>query len=233
MKVAAPILVALLGIAFVWQFFVAKHLREENSALRAQLAPASALAHENTRLSNALANASANLVDAKRQTQELLRLRNEVTSLRKQVEALEKLRAENEQLRTTSKVTAPVPAHTSTNDFLPQAAWQFVGFATPEAAFQSMSWAGANADLKTYLDCFTPEARAEFEKQIAGKTEAQIASRISAEMKRMKGFRVLENQPASDDETITTIAVDGLPKPLKLAFKRIGNEWKYQYPVRN
>jgi RNA polymerase sigma factor (sigma-70 family) len=206
----------------------AARLREENNALRSQL---QALAAQPTA---AATPAGADQSLDNEQHRELLRLRGEVGQLRKQTNELDRLRNENRKLRAS---TAPLPnvpaAETATLDF-PREAWEFVGYAEPAGAFQSMIWSLSNGRVPTALGSFTPDQR---EKMIAkhkgeSRSEEVIAAEMVRDMQYTKRFRVLEQEVIAEDEVQLRILVEGEKTPdtvidRRARMRKIDGEWKF------
>jgi len=114
------------------------------------------------------------------QLSELLKLRNEVNLLRKETNELSKLRAENRQLSSARTPARPQgQPNLAAGDSVPVESMAFAGYATPEAAFESTLSAHVKNDLKTFFEGFTPERRAEEEKEYAGKSEDELAAQAA------------------------------------------------------
>jgi hypothetical protein len=226
--VVFTLIVIGLGAAFVLQDRAMTKLRDENGILHEQVQQSAGLAEENQRLSNLVAQARQNQPMSEEQFQELLRLRGEVGVLRKQKDEVEKLRAESRQLHAAQNSHPPTPSQTAP-DYFPKESWSFAGYANPEDTFQTFSWALQQGDVKTLLDSLSPEKRAEMAKEFAEKPETTIAQELIQSTRRHKGFRILEKQMVSEDESVLTVYVyaEGRNSVMKLAFKRFGNEWKY------
>src|SRR6185369_5680904 len=83
-------------------------------------------------------------------------------------------------------------------DSVPVGSLTFAGYTTPEAAFQSSLSAVAKGDMKTFLEGFTLERRQQEEKDVAGKSEADLAER--AAHFATSTVRLLDTRKISDDE---------------------------------
>lgn len=210
MKTAAiALIIAALSAALVWQFASAKRSRNENAILRGQVEQTSALAAENERLSNLVAQASASQAISKEQFQELLRLRGEVGLLRKQKGELEKLQAENRQLRTAPGQPLQSQAQTM-SDFVPKESLTNVGYATPQAAFQTFAWAWQQGDTKSILASVSAEGRARMEAEWSKKTEAELAAQFHNEHSSMNtGYRIVNRKEISADEVVFSVYFGG------------------------
>jgi hypothetical protein len=224
----SAIVVAGLGTTLVLEHRSQIRLREENQTLLRQHEQFAGLQTERARLSNELA--AARQTGSKDQLSELLRLRGEVAVLRNQKNELEKLRAENRQLRSMpNPLPGAQPEAAAEPDNFPKESWAFVGYANPESAFQSAVWAMNNGDVKTVLGSMAPAELARMQAEWAGKSETEIAAKVSAEFAKVKGFRILKKEALSDDEVVLTLYVEGLGEnegTPRMKLQRVGNEWK-------
>ena len=224
-KIAAgAVIVAGMGTTLVLEHQVQAKLHQENAALQQQVAHLTGLGAENQRLANLLSQAGSN----GSQLADLERLRKTAPQLRQQAQGLEPARAENRQLRSAraGAATRPLsPAERWPNPLLvlPKDSWTFAGYATPEAALQSLLWAGAGGDAEAILNGSIPEAREEATTPDARKRMVAV---ISGNMKRWTGLRVLEKQTLADDRVDLTVHAQGVDTVFKMKFKRIGSEWK-------
>jgi RNA polymerase sigma factor (sigma-70 family) len=228
------IVVAGLATPLIIHYQGQAGLREENSSLRQklqqQLDASVQLETDNAQLSKLVGQAT-NKSLSDEQFRELLRLRGEVGQLRNQKSELEKLRTENSQIRATRDSN---PALSDDGQrYFSKESWAFVGYAKPESTFQSVVWAMSKGDLKTMLASVSPEEQVRMEKEFAGKSEEEIVAGNATEMEKIKGFRILKNEPISDDEVILTIFGDGKEETMKVRVKRIGNEWKLAGRVKD
>ena len=64
-------------------------------------------------------------------------------------------------------------AYSQTTNEYPKASWAFVGYASPDSALESWTWAFSKGDRKVMLQSLTPEAQKEWQKQFAGMTDEQ------------------------------------------------------------
>jgi hypothetical protein len=160
----------------------------------------------------------------------LLRLRNEVAQLRRQREA-------------TRQVPAPAPAATTNQNaggvYLSKGQLAPVGYATPEAALQTVYWAMMNGTYAQVLEGFGPESKASELRDSHGGAE-QFAERQKMMAPLFKGIQILAKKILSDDEVELKIKMDadpipGLPRPPSSRptseFKiqpmiKVGYEWK-------
>jgi hypothetical protein len=155
LAIAATIVAVAATTSVVLQHASQTDLRQQNYALRQQLDQLSSLAGENDRLSNLVAQAKTAQPLTKEPSSELLSLRGEVGVLRNRTNDLEKLLA---SVSRASQAPKPPPVVAPENQF-PRASWKFAGYATPEAAWQSITWAMSRADITNILNSYVPEVR--------------------------------------------------------------------------
>ncbi len=155
----------------------------------------------------------------KRDTAELLRLRGEVTELRKQ-----------RQAPRNTPVAANGPAQVSPPEALPKEAWTFTGYATPEAAFQSVFWAMSQGDVKTFLASLTPEAR----QSMSQKSEQELAEMLREEMQGRDALRLDWKRDSTEEETTFVLhtrdednGVSKFREETLAKFKKVAGEWRY------
>ena len=212
-------------------------LRGENESLQRQLERMAQLETDNSQLSNIVAQADGS--HSNQQLMELLKLRNEVGMLRRQTNEFQKLREQNEQLQAAIKVgndsqvspTSNVPSAAPPLAVYPKASWAFVGFATPEDAFQSLNWAAFNGDIATLRANFTPDMQKEFAKQFESKSETDVANEIKNKFTETTEFRVLTRDVISDNLVVLgvlgdTKEADAKNSPGKWVFQRIDGQWQ-------
>jgi hypothetical protein len=200
-------------------------LRADNFALQQEAGQLTSLAEENARLSNRIARAQNLPPSSTNPLTELSRLRAEVGAQKSEIE---KLRTElADELAKPSFQNLP-----GSNRFvnLPKESWAFAGYATPEAAFQSMLWATLQGDVNSIRASITP---AEQERRLAGewkdKTDSEIADAGVQGLSKATGIQILNLQMFSPDEAHFTVYISGIDhpdQPLWMDVKRIGGEWK-------
>jgi hypothetical protein len=175
------------------------------------------------------------------ESREVHKLRNEVSQLRAGAKEVDQLRAENRRLRGEGRplqaapstgVAAP-PAATSQEGYYAKENWAFTGYATPEAALQSVIWAMREGDTKTLLASVTPEELARMQKEWGDKSEAQVSADARRGTDKISGIRILESKTLSEDEVVLSVfAAGGEDKIQKISMKRYGSEWKMAGPKR-
>ena len=231
--VIGTIVVVGAAILLAMQHLSQAKLRAENDALRQQLEQSAQLAAENQRLSNLVAQAKSRRSLSDDHFSELLKLRGEVGRLREQVKEVEALR---EATRRAAVALAagqkpagadPTPEPPSA-DFWPRDSWQFQGYATPEAALQSQFYAIREGDLKTFMAYTTGQILEQMEKDIQGKSEAQIAEKMTGETKDLRSVRILKRQTLPDGTVSLTAAFDEGTQTHEssMILTKVGNDWK-------
>lgn len=225
--------VAALAIWLVVEHQSRQRLVEEHLALEAQLSRMAELSAENERLSNLFSQASAPQSLSAAESLELLRLRGEVAVLRPQIAGLESVRKENQQVRFTlenylknpNSKAATVPA---TADYWPRDSWTFTGYATPDAALQSVLWAANNGDLKTLVASTTGEIQKMVAADLDGKSADEASIKAMDEVFNIKSIHVLSREFQDADTAILTAQIEGRTETTteKMVLIKTGNEWK-------
>lgn len=234
------LIVVILVMAGVGIFWAIEHqsqvrLLTENAALRQQVEQITQLEAENERLSNMVAQ--ANGPAAKTQLSELLKLRGEVTRLREQTNELQRLRAQNGRLQSALNSGDDASVSPATNStpvkpplaVFPRSAWAFAGFATPEAAFQSLNWAASTGDLDAFLANLTPDMQKEMARQFENKSAAEVIDQLKNRINENTEVSILSKNEISDHEVVLEIlgSKEGMNHPDKLVFQKINGQWKF------
>lgn len=228
-KLKFGIIGALVLAGGIW-LLVGQHrartqFRAENAALQQEADQLPSLVEEQARLTNQLARAQSLASSSSNPLSELGRLRDAAAA---QKDELQKLRAE-----LASELAMPafqkLPGSNRIVN-LPKASWSFAGYATPEAAFQSMLSATLQGDLSALKSSLTP---AELERRLHGewkdKTDREIADAGVEGLSKATGVQILNIQMFSPDEAHFTVYINGFDQPdqpLWMDLKRIGGEWK-------
>jgi len=222
--VIATAVAAAVGMPLMIQHQSALKLRQDNETLQQQNEQLAGLPAENKRLSNLLAEAGNFQAPPANHERELLKLRGEVGLLRQQTNELQQLQTENQRLR----------LRLATNDSAvpsaPKDAWAFVGYANPEAAFQSAFWSMNKGDSATLLTSLAPGGR-EFQK-LQGLTSDSYLKKRQEQFDTVTAFKILDKELVSPDEAILTVYLDGAKQADRFRLQRFGNEWKLDGPYR-
>jgi hypothetical protein len=228
----SAVLVAVVVIIGLTQHQATVRLAEADLLWRQEADKVAHLTTENGRLTNALAQARRAQTRANDQLRELLRLRSEVSALRQQTNQIAQLRA---ALGTPDKATAPTtePTPAPAPTVVPREAWVFAGYATPEAALQSVVWAMSNGDAATYLASLTPAGLQYFEQQLEGKSETDFATMLKDEVAELKALRFDRKHDVGDGKVSFVLSSkeqnDGATKMKDeqlVVLKNISGEWR-------
>ena len=236
LKSAAAILTAALAAGTGTHVFhqqESNRLRSENKSL----------ATANIALSNerdaALSTATVNNDELERlrtEKGELLRLRGEVNALRKQVSEVIALKDENVQLQAASSKRSEQEAEpiAAAQTNFPKDSWAFSGYATPEAALQSWTWAYSKGDKQKMLGSLSSEVRGDWETRLIGQTDSQLAIDCEKASSNIKGYDILERTNRSDEEVVLTILLstnDGQQSgEQRYRLVKVESEWKFAGP---
>jgi RNA polymerase sigma factor (sigma-70 family) len=169
---------------------------------------------------------------------EVHRLRNEIAQLRRQGEASAALEAENQTLRRQLAGTAsPAPAQPAGNDhgrYISKEQLAMVGYATPEAALQSMTWTMINGTYEMVNATLSPEMQAAGSKADARNRETfESGKKTIAPL--FKGMQIVARKVLADDKVELKVKHDSDPipgRPSELSpfriqpMVKVGNEWK-------
>jgi len=106
----------------------------------------------------------------------------------------------------------------------------FVGYATPEAAVQSVIWAASQG--KVDRSGLTTEQLRRMEGMMAGKSDDEIKQGLMAWANGMSGYKITQKEVISPDETHLHIHATPSAEALHsgkavLKIVKVGNEWKF------
>jgi hypothetical protein len=197
-------------------------LRQEIDSLRSQLEAAE---HARAKPGE---QPSASLPEG--QLRELLRLRGKAGLFRSQAEELAQLQQEIRRLR-ARMASAESTVDGTTNSFaartfVPLAQLGFAGYATPEAALESILWAERETNLTAYLTSLIPDQQPVEQARLQTQAEQRGSLFFFQDPGGVTGFQFLGSAPVSDDQVALTFFIGGHDGVMKLVTKRIGNEWK-------
>ena len=236
--ILASLLLASLAVHVVERRRISS-LQQVNEALREELAAAQQSIGARGGYQNRATNEELERLRA--EAREVHKLRNEVSQLRAGVKESDQLWAENQRLRGAGRqiqtaqstgVAAPSAA-ASQDGYYAKENWAFTGYATPEAALQSVIWAMREGDTRTLLASVTPEEMERMQKEWGNKTEAQVSADTKRGTDKISGIRILESKTLSEDEVVLSVfAAGGEDKVQKISLKRYGSEWKMAGPKR-
>ena len=165
------------------------------------------------------------------QFRELLRLRGKSGLFRSQAEELAQLQQENRRLRATLAATQST-ADGATNALagrgvVPLTALAFAGYATPEAALESLLWSERETNLTAYMTSLLPDQQSAEQTRLQEQSDQSDRGLFFREPGSVTGFQFLDSQPVSEDEVALTFFVKGRELVMKTVAKRVGAEWKF------
>ena len=107
----------------------------------------------------------------------------------------------------------------------------FAGYATPEAAIQSMLWAGSLGDFEQFMSACTSDQQERFRVKMAGKSDDDIKREAVAWANALAGCRITRKEIISGQEVHlhirATPSAEGLHSgKVIVIMKKIGNDWK-------
>ena len=108
----------------------------------------------------------------------------------------------------------------------------FPGYATPEAAFQSLIWALGTGDLEKVQACFTPEQTERSREKMRGKSDAEVRRFLQAGATMLGDYQITQKEVMSNDEVRLHLQVQPSAEHPQVGndvqvMRRIGNDWKY------
>jgi hypothetical protein len=230
-----PAIVAGVAIGLVVEHQARLKLAGEHQILEQQVRQLAGLVARNEQLSNLLAQAGAPAPLPPDQLLELLRLRGAMSVLNRQQTGLDQAREENRQahavlercLQTLTETNAKATA-----DFWPQDSWTNRGYGSPEAALQTLLWAGRNGDLTNFSASLADEGTNELGNAFKGKSAAEISLRLASETYGVQSIQILGRDSPDDHTMSLTVALedpDGFQN-IKMVMKLVGGEWKFAGP---
>lgn len=225
--------VAVLAGAGIYEARQASHRQDEVQALHQSQG---SLINQLEQLRNQYKTATNAQSLSRDQFNELLRLRGEVGNLRSKAKEAEMQREENQRIRSAQAsgqnfddANQPKPG---AQQIIDKASWAFVGYASPEDAFQSATWAMTKGDLKTLLNSATPEAQKQMVKDWEGKSENELVEQNVNGMTNVTGYRVLGKIAISEDEVHLLVHTEGEDLTPTFIMQKIGAEWKIANRVK-
>ncbi|HEX4265423.1 MAG TPA: hypothetical protein VH597_13890 [Verrucomicrobiae bacterium] len=199
----------IVGAVIIKQHLRIRSLRENKRGLVAQYRELSAT---NTSLLSANTTQNDEIARLQEQPPEVLRLRSQLTQAQQQLAA--------------AAAGNPTSQTENTNDlagYVTKEQLKFVGFDTPENAFQSLNWAEANGDYTNWLASLAP---ADQEEELANPKSLEEFQHRSPS--RITGTQVLAVKPIGNNRVELKVRVDTDNAVTILIFPMVavGNEWK-------
>lgn len=203
-----------------------QRLEAENQSLSTQLAQVSA---EHEAAANAVKAAKEEVERLQKGSADLLRLRNEVSQLRRERDA------KKQPANQSSPPAAPIVSSASEpGRYIAKDQLALVGYATPDAALESMTWAMMNGNYEQTIASLGPELLKHHESD-----EAKDREQFEAGRKTMaplfKGLQIVARKTLGEDRVELKIKMDADPMPNSKAdmppfmiqpMVKVGNEWK-------
>jgi hypothetical protein len=241
--IVSAMVVAGVMTPWVIQRQAQSRLLEENQALRVKAEQVDSLLAENSRLSNLVTQAETLAPSREEVSAELLRLRGEVGRLRQQESEAKKLQADTRRLQKAA--AGPGAAeHSNAEDLniqLPKDVWAFAGYATPEAALQTVMWARREGDLNSLLSSLTPAFIEKAQKAWGDKFEEQLKAELPGNLDRVTDCRIMKKEMVSENEAKLMYVLAEKPQPFGdngelrakslgcgVTVKRVGQDWKLE-----
>jgi hypothetical protein len=120
----------------------------------------------------------------------------------------------------------------TTNDY-PKDALKFAGYNSPDSAMETWTWAMTKGEKTVMLQTLTPEARKEWEKLLAGKTDEQMKSEAAKGAAKIQGYTVQKREVISDEEVVVHFTMIGSDQVMKMDVRKIGADWKIAGPKQD
>ncbi len=129
-------------------------------------------------------------------------------------------------VQTANTQTNLAKASVKSSSFVPS------GFATPEAALQSLLWAMSTGSQEKVLAACTQEQAERLKAKLQGKSEAEIKRGFVDWANSMVGFQLTKKEVVSDEDVYLHLLVQPYPGHPRVgndvqAMHRIGKEWKF------
>jgi hypothetical protein len=223
---------AVVAGAGIYEAHQAAQLREQNQTLQQQQAPLAKqiqqLQRDRDEAMNRMAGLLAENVQLKsgRDKTELLKLRGEVGTLRQKANELAQL---VQDLQNAGKQNLSVYP----TNYFPMESLQFAGYASPEAAVESILWAKHVGNEKVWLDGMASDvADGAKNKYVQGKSDDERSRFLINQTTNWMGGRILNEIPLADDEVLMPTEVEALVNGATNTFtsmevlKKIDGEWK-------
>ena len=139
----------------------------------------------------------------------------------------------------TAHTAADRPVENGAGHYLTKEKMAFVGYATPEDAFQSIARAVAAGDSDKVFDCLTPQAQVAIGKQPNGRE--QFAANTKRNGQNFKGLQITARKVLADDLVELKFKIDpssqakkgpSIPAFQVQGFAKIDGAWKISGPTK-
>jgi hypothetical protein len=226
-----PLLVLIVaaisaGITYIVQHHQADLLRQENRDL---IAKQEKLAKERDSALESERSRTNELEQLRKHQNELLRLRGELSQLRRQLEP-QKAQA---GLQPAVGNKAPQAVSHAPGSYIGKDELAPVGYATPEAALETITWAMINGTYEQMTEGASPEIVAGELKDPKGREQFEAGQKMLAPV--FKGMQILAKKTLEEDRVELKIKQDYDPAMNQLGkmlgaliqpMVRVGTEWK-------
>lgn len=210
----------------------------EHQLLGQQLQQMADLAAQNEQLSNELATRRSSEPLPHDQFMELLRLRGEVGGLKQKQTDLDKARKENQQSHAVLARYLQTLAETNpiaTADYWPRGSWTNAGYASPDAALQTIFWAGYNGDFTNVFASMVDggEMQTNLENEYKGKSDAEVSARITDETYNLASTQILNREMQDANTMVVTVELEERDhfETVPMVMKNINGQWKLAGPL--
>lgn len=158
------------------------------------------------------------LTEEKVEVAKLVRLSVQVAQILKELDA-----AVGDELACLTRANIPFAYSNSTK----RTDYVFSGYGTPRSALESAIWAITNMDAKAYSVTLTGKCLRLFARQCRKLPDGVMPGEYAnCEVFNATGFRVLEEDLASQDEVHLKVFLEGIDRTFNTVFLRIGADWK-------
>jgi len=232
-NVLVPGVPVCLAILVAVQHEALLQVTSEHQILEQQLHQMDDVAARNAQLSNLVAQASNPEPLPRDQMLELLRLRGQVSALKRQQIELDRARAENQQAHAAlDGYLNTATNRTAMADYWPRDSWTNSGYGNPDAALQTVLWAGYNGDMTNFLASIAGKALEDFGQQYKGNSEAEISARVMEDTYSLKSARILSREVLDDDTVLLNVELEhqNSSRTIPMLMKKIDGEWKFTGP---
>jgi len=112
----------------------------------------------------------------------------------------------------------------------PRASLDFAGYASPESAFKTWTWAICNGDRTNMMQSLTPHAQEIWVEMLAGRTDSEMRANAAKNADKEEGFIIHKKKAVSDDDVFLYVSMIGNDQVEKMELKKIGDDWKVDGP---
>ena len=128
-------------------------------------------------------------------------------------------------------VTASVVLITSHRSPEPALGFSFKGYATPEAAIQSVIWAASQGDSRRFAEGITPEELQRFLNRARAESLSEVQNQLMSWAKGMASYHVVRKTAISDHEVLIGLGAAPSQEALidggvTLRLVKFGNSWR-------